>query len=103
MTAKRQNRLTLTISDELKSALQELHEASGVAVSSFIGGIVEGQISTFLALAEAMRKAKAEPTRRLEIIQAALEQGIDTVNEIQLDLLDTKTKLRTYNRKDGDE
>lgn len=97
------HRFTLTISDELKAALDELHASSGVASASFVGAIIEGQIPMFLGIAEAMRKAKAEPTRKLEIIQAALSQGIETVNEIQLDFLETQTKLRTYNRKDGDE
>ncbi|MNF67045.1 hypothetical protein D3C85_967140 [compost metagenome] len=97
------HRLTLSISPELKHALDELNDATGVAAASFVGGILEGQAQTFLGIADAIRKANAEPSRKLEIIQAALSQGIETVNEIQLDFLDTQTKLRTYNRKDGDE
>jgi hypothetical protein len=97
------HRLTLSISPELKHALDELNDATGVAAASFVGGILEGQAQTFLGIADAIRKANAEPSRKLEIIQAALSQGIETVNEIQLDFLDTQTKLRTYNRKDADE
>lgn len=97
------HRFTLTISDELKAALDDLHDASGVASASFVGGILEGQITMFSGIAEAMRKAKAEPARKLEIIQAAFSQGVDAVNEIQLDLLETQTKLRPYKRKDGDQ
>lgn len=97
------HRLTLSISPELKHALDELNDATGVAAASFVGGILEGQAQTFLGIADAIRKANAEPSRKLEIIQAALSQGIETVNEIQLDFLDTQTKLRTYNRKDGDQ
>jgi hypothetical protein len=97
------HRLTLSISPELKHALDELNDATGVAAASFVGGILEGQAQTFLGIADAIRKANAEPSRKLEIIQAALSQGIDSVNEIQLDFLDTQAKLRTYNRKDADE
>lgn len=97
------HRLTLSISPELKHALDELNDATGVAAASFVSGILEGQAQTFLGIADAIRKANAEPSRKLEIIQAALSHGIETVNEIQLDFLDTQTKLRTYNRKDGDE
>lgn len=97
------HRLTLSISPELKHALDELNDATGVAAASFVGGILEGQAQTFLGIAQAIRNANAEPARKLEIIQAALSQGIETVNEIQLDFLDAQSKLRTYNRKDGDE
>jgi len=97
------HRLTLSISPELKHALDELNDATGVAAASFVGGILEGQAQTFLGIAQAIRKANAEPARKLEIIQAALSQGIETVNEIQLDFLDAQSKLRTYNRKDGEE
>jgi hypothetical protein len=97
------HRLTLSISPELKHALDELNDATGVAAASFVGGILEGQAQTFLSIAQAIRKANAEPARKLEIIQAALSQGIETVNEIQLDFLDAQSKLRTYNRKDVDE
>ncbi|HFH4718609.1 hypothetical protein [Pseudomonas aeruginosa] len=97
------HRLTLSISPELKHALDELNDATGVAAASFVGGILEGQAQTFLGIAQAIHKANAEPARKLEIIQAALSQGIETVNEIQLDFLDAQSKLRTYNRKDGDE
>ena len=97
------HRLTLSISPELKHALDELNDATGVAAASFVGGILEGQAQTFLGIAQAIRKANAEPARKLEIIQAALSQGIETVNEIQLDFLDAKSKLRTYNRKEGDQ
>lgn len=97
------HRLTLSISPELKHALDELNDATGVAAASFVGGILEGQAQTFLGIAQAIRKANTEPARKLEIIQAALSQGIETVNEIQLDFLDAQSKLRTYNRKDGEE
>lgn len=97
------HRLTLSISPELKHALDELNDATGVAAASFVGGILEGQAQAFLGIAHAIRKANAEPARKLEIIQAALSQGIETVNEIQLDFLDAQSKLRTYNRKHGDE
>jgi len=95
------HRLTLSISAELKHALDELNDATGVAASSFVSGILESQAQTFLGIAQSIRKANAEPARKLEIIQAALSQGIETVNDIQGDLLDTQSKLRTYNRKDS--
>jgi hypothetical protein len=97
------HRFTLSISAELKHALDELNDATGVAASSFVSGILESQAQTFLGIAEAIRKANAEPARKLEIIQAALTQGIEKVNDIQGDLLDTQSKLRPYVRKESNE
>ena len=57
------HRLTLSISPELKHALDELNDATGVAAASFVGGILEGQAQTFLSIAQAIRKANAEPAR----------------------------------------
>ena len=36
------HRLTLSISPELKHALDELNDATGVAAASFVGEIIEG-------------------------------------------------------------
>ena len=49
------HRLTLSISPELKSALDELNEATGVAAASFVGEIIEGNIPKILGIANAAR------------------------------------------------
>lgn len=100
---KRLNRLTLTISDELKAALAELNEATGVAAASFVGEIIEGNISMILGIADAARKAKAEPAKALELMQRYLIEASQTVDKTQVDLSEQQTKLRTFNRKDEEQ
>ncbi|MNV56839.1 hypothetical protein D3C71_1491420 [compost metagenome] len=100
-TPKRLNRLTLTISDELKAALADLNDATGVAAASFVGEIIEGNIAMIRGIAEAARKAKTEPSRALEIMQRSMLEAIHGVSSVQLELMNEQTKLRTFQRKDA--
>lgn len=97
------HRLTLSISPELKHALDELNEATGVAAASFVGEIIEGNIPMILGIANAARMAKAEPARALEIMQRSMFEALHGVSTMQLELMDEQTKLRTFQRKDGEE
>jgi hypothetical protein len=97
------HRLTLSISPELKHALDELNDATGVAAASFVGEIIEGNIPMILGIAEAARKAKAEPARALEIMQRSMFEALHDISATQMDLMDEQTKLRTFQRKEGDE
>lgn len=106
MTAKprkRLNRLTLTISDELKAALAELNDATGVAAASFVAEIIEGNIPMIRGIADAARKAKEEPGRALELMQRAMLEALHGVSEVQLELMDEQAKLRTFQRKEDKE
>lgn len=94
------HRLTLSISPELKHALDELNDATGVAAASFVGEIIEGNIPMILGIAEAARKAKVEPAKALELMQRYLIQAADEVDQTKLDLADQQTKLRAFTRKD---
>lgn len=100
---KPQNRMALTISDELKAALNELNEATGVAAASFVAEIMEGNIPMILGIAQAARLAKAEPGRALEIMQRSMLEAVHGANEAQIELLDEQTKLRTFQRKESNE
>lgn len=97
------HRLTLSISPELKHALEELNEATGVAAASFVGEIIEGNIPMILGIAEAAKRAKEEPGRALHIMQRAMVEALHGVTETQLELMDEQTKLRTFQRKDAKE
>ena len=95
------HRLTLSISPELKHALDELNAATGVAAASFVGEIIEGNIPMILALAEAARKAKAEPAKALELMQRYLIEASQEVDQTRLELDEQQTKLRTFVKKDA--
>lgn len=97
------NRLTLTISNELKAALADLNDATGVAAASFVGEIIEGNITMIQGIANAARMAKQEPARALELMQKAILESTQGVNEVQLELMDVQTKLRTFTRKESAE
>ena len=94
------HRLTLSITPELKHALDELNAATGVAGASFVGEIIEGNIPMILGIAEAARKAKAEPAKALELMQRYLIQASEDVDQTKLDLAEQQTKLRPFIRKD---
>lgn len=94
------HRLTLSITPELKKALDELNEATGVAAASFVGEIIESNVPMILGIAEAARKAKDEPARALELMQRAMLQALHGVSEVQLELMDEQSKLRTFTRKE---
>ena len=97
------HRLTLSIAPELKHALEELNEATGVAAASFVGEIIEGNIPMILGIAEAAKRAKEQPGRALEIMQRAMVEALHGVTETQLELMDEQTKLRTFQRKESKE
>lgn len=94
------HRLTLSITPELKAALDDLNDATGVAAASFVGEIIEGNIDMIRGIADAARKAKEEPGRALEIIQRAMLEALHGMSEVQLELMDKQTKLRTFTRKE---
>lgn len=94
------HRLTLSITPELKNALDELNEATGVAAASFVGEIIESNVPMILGIAEAARKAKDEPARALELMQRAMLEALHGVSEVQLELMDEQSKLRTFTRKE---
>lgn len=94
------HRLTLSITPELKKALDELNEATGVAAASFVGEIIESNVPMILGIAEAARKAKDEPARALELMQRAMLEALHGVSEVQLELMDEQSKLRTFTRKE---
>ena len=94
------HRLTLSITPELKKALDELNEATGVAAASFVGEIIESNVPMILGIAEAARKAKDEPARALEIMQRSMLEALHGVSEAQLELMDEQSKLRTFTRKE---
>lgn len=97
------HRLTLSISPELKNALDELNEATGVAAASFVGEIIEGNISMIRGIADAARRAKEEPGRVLEIMQRSMLEALHGVTQAQMEILDDQTKLRTFTRKEPKE
>lgn len=97
------HRLSLSISPELKHALDELNAATGVAAASFVGEIIEGNIPMILALAEAARKAKAEPAKALELMQRYLIEASQEVDQTQLELAEQQSKLRPFTKKDTDQ
>lgn len=97
------HRLTLSISPELKHALEELNEATGVAAASFVGEIIEGNIPMILGIAEAAKRAKEEPGRALELMQRAMMEALHGVSEVQLELMDEQARLRTFQRKEPTE
>lgn len=97
------HRLSLSISPELKHALDELNAATGVAAASFVGEIIEGNIPMILALAEAARKAKAEPAKALELMQRYLIEAAQEVDQTQLELAEQQSKLRPFTKKDTDQ
>ena len=94
------HRLTLSITPELKHALDELNEATGVAAASFVGEIIESNIPMILGIAEAARKAKTEPSRALELMQRSMMEALHGVSEVQLELMDEQNRLRTFQRKE---
>lgn len=94
------HRLTLSITPELKHALDQLNEATGVAAASFVGEIIESNIPMILGIAEAARKAKSEPARALEFMQRSMMVALHGVAETQLELMDEQAKLRTFTRKE---
>ncbi len=94
------HRLTLSITPELKKALDDLNEATGVAAASFVGEIIESNIPMIRGIAEAARKAKEEPARALELMQRAMLEALHGVSEVQLELMDEQAKLRTFTRKE---
>ena len=54
-------------------------------------------------IADAAKKAKEEPRRAMELMQRAMLEALHGVSEVQLELMDEQAKLRSYNRKEGDQ
>jgi predicted DNA-binding protein len=96
----RRIRLTLSITPELKHALDELNDATGVAAASFVNEIMEGNIPMILGIADAARRAKTDPARALELMQRALLEASGMAHTTQIEMLDAQAKLRTFNRKE---
>lgn len=101
-TKKRQNRIALTVSDELRAALNRLNDATGVAASSFITEIIESSIPMINGISEAAEAAKAEPAKALRIMQKSMFEALHDISETQMELMDEENKLRTFQRKEDE-
>ena len=99
---KRQNRIALTVSDELKAALTRLNDATGVAAASFITEIIESSIPMINGISEAAEAAKAEPAKALRIMQKSMFEALHDISETQMELMDEENKLRTFQRKEDE-
>lgn len=97
------HRLSLSISSELKHALAELNAATGVAAASFVTEIIEENIPVILAIAEAAKKAKAEPAKALELMQRYLIEASQGADQTQLESVEQQLKLRPFVKKGADQ
>lgn len=53
-------RLQISMSSELEKALRELQDATGLAMASFVSEVMEHNVGSIYAVAEAARKSKAD-------------------------------------------
>jgi len=53
-------RLQISMSPELEQALRELQDATGLAMASFVSEVMEHNVESIYAVAEAARRSKAD-------------------------------------------
>lgn len=53
-------RLQISMSSELEQALRELQDATGLAMASFVSEVMEHNVASIYAVAEAARRSKAD-------------------------------------------
>lgn len=95
MTEKKRNRRVLvTVSPSMYELIQTLGDEANVATSQLLGELVEKARPAFEAMLFAVRQAKSDQENAYDTLHRLLISAQNEANEAQLDLLDTKEKLR---------
>lgn len=79
-------RLAITLSVESRAALERFSQATGIAASAFVAGLVHDAIPVILATADAIELAKKSPARAAAAMNAAMVGGVTQVVQAQLEL-----------------
>lgn len=91
-------RLSVTLSPESRAALERFSEASGIAASQFITGIVHDAIPVIEAMTESFRIARSQPERAAELMTAQLLRATTMAAQVKLELDDAATAPKPRRR-----
>lgn len=96
-TKSKANRIAVTVSPELKQALDELQNASGVAASSFVGEIMENAIPMIRGITASINAASSGTAESLLLLDQSLKQAFHELSETRK-VVRQKRKLRSFAR-----
>mgnify|MGYP003381392918 CR=1 FL=1 len=99
-TKSKPNRITLTVSAELKQALDDLQNVSGVAASSFVGEIMENSIPMIRGITASISAANTDTAESLLLLDQSLTKAFQELKETQK-IVRHKRKLRSFAREDS--
>jgi len=91
-------RLSVTLSPESRAALERFSEASGIAASQFITGIVHDSIPVIDAMTESFRIARSQPERAAELMTQQLLRAATLAAQAKLELDEVKTAPKPRRR-----
>lgn len=94
------NRIAVTVSDDLKQALDELQNVTGVAAASFVGEIMENSIPMIRGITESVVAAKSSTSEALSLLDQNLTRAFQELHTTRK-LVRHKVKLRTFTREDS--
>ena len=84
-TRKQRTRLNVSLSPESRAALERFSEASGIAASQFITGMVHDAIPVIDAMAESFRIARSQPERAADLMTAQLLRASSLAAQAKLE------------------
>lgn len=92
-------RMSITLSSESRDALERFSEASGIASSQFITGIVHDSIPVIDAMTESFRIARSHPERAAELMTQQLLRASTLAAQAKLDLAEEMAARRKPRRR----
>jgi len=90
----RQNRILLSVDDELHDLLKEFTAVSGVPAASFIYGLLKESQPNIKNLIDTFKIAKISPVAAIEHLEEMMTRSIHIGATAQLEMLEDKKKLK---------
>lgn len=87
-------RVMVTLEPEVYEALKELQAAADISPASFISQMLKETLPAIHGMAKASVMAKRRNLDAFELLQEQLMEATEKASQVNLDLQQTKTKLR---------
>jgi hypothetical protein len=87
-------RINVTLSPEVNAAVREWADTSGLAASQLVSMIMTNSLGVILGMNRALKVAKTDPTKAMEIMSEIVDSASVTAAQLQLGLGRERKKLR---------
>lgn len=101
--ATNRRRYVFYASPELEAALEDLRDATGASISSFVGQMLQEQMGILKSIAKAARMAKQKDIAALDVMNQALQEMLLKGQQMSLDMAHKAPQIRSMLTRSDDD